>query len=135
MKCLSIFFIFLIIAEMCGSLNRDDYTREEFVGTEWQGPDGATLRFISRDSVTFRNVNWDSITSGWEAAKKFPSSGTYTWTLATLFRDEPEIDIFFPGTSISFSLRQRRWKTQIYTYIGDPDLLDLYVFKQVESNK
>lgn len=134
MKCLSIFFIFLIIAEMCGSLNRDDYTSEEFVGTEWCGPDGARLQFISHDSVAFTDVKWDSIFFPWEKAKEFPSSGIVQWELISVNEGEPCINLDFPGVFVCLSLRQRRWETQIYEYIGDPDELNVYVFQEIEGN-
>lgn len=136
MKCLSIFFIFLIIAEMCGSMDKS-YTREVFIGTEWRGPDGATLQFISRDSVTFRNVNWDSIYNGWEPTKKIPSSGVYPWGLNRMSHGETKINIYFPELNfdIDLNLRQYWWETEIYEYIGDPDLMNLYIFEKIDYDE
>lgn len=126
-----VFLLFSFGGNSCSTRNSD-----ELSGKVFYSDDGAIMRFTSLDSCVVENINWNHIFGELANMHEYQEKYNATWSYIDYrsIRIDTGVFVFTVYLSCSLGIIPSSIEhTELIIFIGDPDAMNCYVFKQKEN--
>lgn len=130
-------YIIVLVSILLVSCNKYNPKKEDFDNGVWKASDGATIFLNSDSSVTIKQINLANIFFEFNNNKPNYVDLTGKWKLTTDLNKHKVISInsnnkyFFDINIKGHGIFEIKSPFDLFVYIGDPDEMNRYEFKNV----